>query len=86
MVLTYGASRLWARWNRLAWYRTFERGVAPVTVGLVLAGGWLLTAAAAAGPMSYVVTAGTAALVLLTRTNPIIILGLAAALGLAGIV
>ncbi len=85
-ALTYVASKLWTRWNQLAWYRTFERGVVPVTVGLILAGGWLLTEAAAAGPMSYVVTAGTAALVLLTRVNPLIALGVAAALGLAGLV
>jgi chromate transporter len=85
-MVTYAASRLWVRWNRLAWYRTFERGVAPVTVGLILAGGWLLTSVAAAGPASYAVTAGTAALVLLTRANPLIALGIAAALGFAGMV
>jgi chromate transporter len=85
-TVTYVASKGWARWNRRPWYRTFERGVVPITVGLILAGGWLLTSAAAAGPMSYLVTAGTAALVLLTRVNPLFALGIAAALGFAGLV
>jgi len=85
-VLTYVASRAWARWNQLAWYRTFERGLVPVTVGLGLAGGWLLTSAAATSPASYLVTAGTAAFVLLTRAHPLFALGIAAALGVIGLV
>jgi chromate transporter len=85
-VLTYVASRFWARWNQLPWYRTFERGLVPVTVGLILAGGWLLTSAAATSLMSYVVTAGTALVVLLTRAHPLLALASAAALGVAGIV
>jgi chromate transporter len=85
-VLTYVASRAWARWNQLAWYRTFERGLVPVTVGLVLAGGWLLTSAAATSPASYLVTVGTAAFVLLTRAHPLFALGIAAALGVIGLV
>jgi chromate transporter len=85
-ALTYVASKAWARWNRFPWYRTFERGVVPVTIGLILAGGWLLTSAAATSPASYVVTAATAALVLLTRVHPLFALGMAAALGYAGLV
>ena len=85
-ALTYGASKVWARWNQFAWYRTFERGLVPVTVGLILAGGWLLASAAAASTVSYLVTAGTAAFVLFTRANPLFALAIAAALGLAGLV
>jgi chromate transporter len=77
-VLTYVASQFWAR--------TFERGLVPITVGLILAGGWLLTSAAATGPMSYLVTAGTALIVLLTRAHPLLALASAAALGVAGFV
>jgi chromate transporter len=84
--LTYGASKVWARWNELPWYKTFERGVGPISVGLIVASGWLLTSAAAAGPASYLVTAGTAAFVLITRANPLYALAIAAVLGLVGLV
>jgi chromate transporter len=85
-TLTYGASKVWARWNELPWYKTFERGVGPISVGLNVASGWLLTSAAAVGSASYLVTAGTAAFVLVTRANPLYALAIAAVLGLAGLV
>lgn len=85
-VIVFVVSRMWARWNRLPWYRTFERGLVPVTVGLVLASGWLLTASTGTSWMSYVVTAVAAASILWKRVNPIVILAVAGALGLLHVV
>ncbi len=83
-VVTYCASRVWSRWNQFGWYKVFERGIAPITIGLILASGWLLTVSASVGPGSYVVTAVTAAAVLFTRLNPLVLLAAAGFLGLAG--
>jgi chromate transporter len=85
-VLTYGVSRLWQRWQNLSWYKTFERGIVPITVGLVTASGWLLTTAAGSSWASYLVTAATAGCLLFTRINPLMLLAAAAVLGLAGAV
>lgn len=85
-TLAFAASQARSRWNRLPWYRTFERAVAPLTVGLVLASGGLLTASTVTGPLSLAVTAAVAAVVLLTRLNPLVPLAAAAALGIAGVV
>jgi chromate transporter len=85
-TLTFAVSKAWARWNQLPLFQAFERGVVPITVGLILASGCILTVAAAANTMSYVVTAGTAAFILFTRANPLIALGIAAGLGLLGLV
>lgn len=85
-VLTFAVSRLWQRWQGLRWYQTFERGIVPVTLGLLAATAWLLTAAAGTSWSSYLVTAVSAACLLLTRLHPLAVLGTAALLGLAGLV
>lgn len=85
-TLAFAASQARSRWNQLAWYKDFERAVAPLTVGLVLASGWLLTSSTSTGWTSYAVTAAAAALVLFTRANPLVALAFGAVLGLAGFV
>lgn len=85
-VIAYGASRAWERWNSVSWYKTFERGVVPVTVGLITASGWLLTDASGFSWKNYLITAVTVACVLFTKINPLIALAAAAALGLTGMI
>ncbi|HQD82058.1 MAG TPA: chromate transporter, partial [Quisquiliibacterium sp.] len=46
-------------------------GMAPITIRLLLATGWVLAAPNAGHPVLIGVTAVTAALVLLTRLNPL---------------
>jgi chromate transporter len=62
------------------------RGLAPITIGLVLATGWLVARGVPAGWVASAVTALTTALVLFTRVNPIWPLAAAGLLGLAGLV
>lgn len=85
-LLTYGIERLWWRFRHASWRATAQRGLAPVTIGLVLAGGYVVTRAADHGRAAYAVTAATAILALTTRLNPLWLLGAAAALGVAGVV
>jgi chromate transporter len=63
-----------------------EAGLAPITVGLVLATGWLVARGAPVGWIAYVITAVTAVLVLLTRINPLWLFLGAGLLGLLGLV
>jgi chromate transporter len=85
-MLTYGASQAWKRWHSVGWYKIFERGIVPITVGLVAASGWLLTNAAGYGWQNYVITAITVACVLFTRINPLAVLAAAAVLGFLEII
>jgi chromate transporter len=85
-VIAFGASRARSRWGELAWYKTFERAVAPLTVGLVLASAGLLTMSTASGPVSLGITAAVAAFVLFAKTNPLIPLAAAAVAGVLGLV
>lgn len=85
-AVTYAVAAGWERCSHLGWFRILKTGLVPVTIGLLGASSWLVTSAAAETPLHYLVTAGTAALVLATRINPLWILGAAATLGAFGTV
>jgi chromate transporter len=67
--------------------RAVETGLAPITIGLIIATGWLVARGApGTGWVAYAITAGTTVLVLATRVNPLWLFAGAAALGLLGVV
>jgi chromate transporter len=84
-VLTYAVSRVWQRFRGARWRQVVEDGLVPVTVGLMLAGGYLITLAADRSVLAFVVTAATAGTVLTTtRIHPLWLLAAGGLLGLAG--
>ena len=86
-VLTFAVSRIWQRFRGARWRAAVEDGLVPVTVGLMLAGGYLITLAADhswSGFAVTAVTAVTAAVVLTTRIHPLWVFGAAGLIGLAG--
>jgi len=85
-TLTFVVSRAWQRLSGTPWRRAVEAGLAPLTVGLVLAGGYRLATGGEPGWPAYGLTAATAALVVFTRVNPLWLFAAAATLGLAGVV
>ena len=85
-TLSYFAVRVWQRFRGARWREAVEAGLAPITIGLVLATGWLVARGAQAGWMAYAVTAASAVLVLFTRVHPLWLLAGAGVLGLLGLV
>jgi chromate transporter len=83
-VLMFGVTRLMTRFRASAWRLILQAGLAPVTVGLVLGSGWVLTRAANHTVAAYALTAVTVVWMLATRLSPFWLLAAAAALGLAG--
>jgi len=83
-VLTFAVSRIWQRFRGARWRKAVEDGLVPVTVGLLLAGGYLITLSADASWSGFVITAATAAVVLTTRIHPLWLFGAAGLIGLAG--
>ena len=83
-ILTYIVSSIWQRFRDNRWRGLIEGGLVPVTVGLMLAGGYLITLAANHSALAFVVTAVTAATVLATRIHPLWLLAAGGVLGLAG--
>jgi chromate transporter len=85
-LIVYFVTRAWDRFKDRPWRQILQAGMAPVVVGLIAASGFILAKGAAADWKSVVLTAGGAALVWRTRLNPLWALGVAAALGVAGVV
>ena len=87
MLLAGISARLWDAWGSRRWFITLKRGLVPLTIGLMVASGWLLATAAAGGAWGgYAITAVAAVLALRARIHPVVILGVAALIGLAGAV
>ncbi|RPH74584.1 MAG: chromate transporter [Candidatus Rokuibacteriota bacterium] len=85
-TLSYFAAHAWQRFRGAPWRRAVEVGLAPITVGLVLATGWLVMRGAPGGWVAYTITAVTTVVVLFTRINPVWLFAAAGALGLLGVV
>jgi chromate transporter len=84
-LLTYGMAQVWHRFRAAPWRVAVQSGMAPLTVGLILATGYILAQAADRGWATAAVTAATTVVVLTTRLNPLWLLGAAGALGLLGL-
>lgn len=87
MLLAGLSARLWDSWQTRGWFIALRRGLVPLTIGLMVASGWLLSTAAGGGDWrGYAVTTMAAALALHARIHPVLILAAAALVGLAGLV
>jgi chromate transporter len=84
-LLTYGIAHVWNRFRDAPLRAAIQRGLAPLTVGLVLASGYVLTRAADQTPVAYAFTAVTILLALTTRIHPVWFLAAAAAAGALGV-
>lgn len=85
-VLTFAVSGIWERFRDAPWRLAIQDGLVPITVGLMLAGGYLITVSADHSVAAYAITAVTAALVMTTRIHPLWLIGAAGLIGLAGAV
>ncbi len=85
-ALSYTAFHYWERFRDTAWQSRVRRGLTPVIIGLVAAGGFAMALAVDAGWIGVGVTAGAAGLLLTSRINPLWLLGAGAALGGLGLV
>jgi chromate transporter len=83
-VMYYTAYRLWDRFRDRPWQQIVRRGLAPLTIGLVIAGGYVMAQAADIGWQNALVTAAAIGVMLGTRLNPLWILMTGGVLGALG--
>jgi len=83
-LLTYGVAHAWERFRDAPLRIAIQRGLAPVTVGLILASGYVLTRATDQSWAAYAITAVTLGLGLVTPMHPLWFLGIAAVIGALG--
>ena len=84
-LMYYTSFRLWDRFRDMPWQRIVRFGLAPLTIGLVIAGGYVMARAADTGWQSGLVTAAAVGLMLATRLSPLWILIAGGALGGLGL-
>jgi chromate transporter len=81
-VLAYGVAELWDRFKESAWRRAIQRAIAPLVVGMILAGGVVLaTPGGSPDWRLWLIAGSTAAATVVTRLNPMWFLGAGALLG-----
>jgi len=85
-VLTFAVASVWERFRDARWRKAIQRGLAPVTTGLMLGAAYLLTRAADQTLAAYALTGFTAVIVVATRLNPMWLIVFGAVLGLTGVV
>lgn len=84
-LLTGLVLQVWDRFKDRPWRRVVQAGLVPVTVGLVAASAWLITAASDQEWILAAITAASAGAMLATRLHPLWVLGAGALIGLTGI-
>jgi chromate transporter len=78
--------RLWDRFRDAAWQKIVRASLAPLTFGLIVAGGTVMARTVDQDWMTASITIAAAALLLTTRLNPLWILGAAGTIGALGLV
>jgi chromate transporter len=82
-LLTFGVGRLWARLEGWPWRDSIQRGLAPVSIGLLLAGSITLAKGALRGWIAVAIAVTVFVLLLRTRINPAFLVLGGALVGLA---
>ena len=85
-LLTYYVAHAWDRFRDAPLRIAIQRGLAPITVGLILASGYVLTRTVDEGWRAYAVTGVSLLLALTTRLHPLWMLAAGGALGALGLI
>lgn len=71
-TLCYGLGLVWERLRGAPWRDRLAKAMAPIVIGLVWAGAAVLAQGALDVPITYAIALGVAAVLLVTRVNPIV--------------
>lgn len=80
-LLTLYVGRLWKRLEAWPWRASIQRGLAPVSIGLLLAGAISIGEGTITGWNSAMITAAVFGILVVTRMNPIPLIGASAVVG-----
>jgi len=84
-AMYYLSYRLWDRFRDMPWQRIVRRALAPLTIGLIIASGYVMARAGDVAWPSVAITAAAVAVLLRTRLSPLWILIAGGALGALGL-
>ena len=81
-VLVYLAERSWHRFRDSSWLIRLENGLAPITIGLILSGGWVVVQEVGQDWIGWGIAGGMAVFVSQTKRNPLPLILLAGLVGM----
>lgn len=70
-LLAFGANRLWRRLEPWPWLDAIQQGLAPVAIGLLIAGVWLLARLAVDGVPTFAIAIVATGILLAWRVSPL---------------
>lgn len=85
-VLMFGTTHLWYRFRHAPWRVLVQRGLVPVTAGLIMASAVLLTESTTTGWTTAALTAVATVAFVRTKLHPLLLLGAGVLLGVLGLV
>ena len=85
-TIAYGVARVIDRFKKARWRIVIQAGLVPMTLGLVASSALIVARAADRDVATLLITAASFALCYWTRVTPLLALGVAATLGLIGVV
>ena len=85
-ILVYVVTLLWQKAQKSRLRRAVEKGLAPLTVGLILATSLVVSRAADHDWRAYLLTAVCVVIFIFTKTNPLVVVGAAGLIGYLGVV
>lgn len=85
-VLTFLVAKVWERFRDAPWRKAIQKGLMPVTAGLLISSAALLIRTTTLDWRLAVLSAAITVLLLTTKVHPLLVLGGAAALGAVGVV
>jgi chromate transporter len=85
-VLTFLVARAWHRFRDAPWRKAIQKGLLPVTAGLLISSAALLIEATTLDWRLGLLTVAVTVILLTTKVHPMLLLGAAAMLGAVGVV
>jgi len=85
-AIMYAATLGWERFRDSPWRAAVEKGLAPISMGLLFAAGVVIIRAADHGWSAILLSAATTVLLAFTRVNPLLVMAAAGLLGWLGVV
>lgn len=85
-LLMYIACLTWERFRTAKWRVAFEKGLAPVSLGLLFSSGLTVLRSSDHSLVAYVISVATVVLLLRTRISPLLLMAAAGVLGAFGLV
>jgi chromate transporter len=82
-ILTFATGKLWDRLEEWPWRESFQRGLAPISIGLMLAGTITIAKIAVTDPRTIALAIAVTAILLWRKINPAYLILASAVLGWA---